>query len=538
MTVPQPRRRPARGLAVLLCLLLLLLGTFAACGSDDDEASGSAGDEQKPVVVSAAASLKTALTAYGERFDGGPVRLSFAGSDELAAQIRQGIEPDVFAAANTKLPDQLFQEGLVEQPVSFASNELVLAVPSGGDRVSSLDDLARDGVTIAIGAEGVPVGDYTRTVIGRLPERRSAAILENVRSNEPDVGGVVGKLTQGAVDAGFVYRSDVEGTDGRLEAIVLPERLRPAVEYGVAVVKGAPNPAGARAFIDGLLDGAGARALEEAGFGPPAGRDAGPLVPAPAGHGAGGRPVLPDGAGHRDLRGHGPGRAAGRPRRSRGGGRPDAEPVDERPGRRLIVVVGTPAAYLLATRSFRGRSVVVTLIELPLVLPPAVAGIGLLAALGPNGLFGQALDDAGIRVVLTTASVVLALTFVAAPFYLRQAEAAFAALDRSWLDASRTLGAGEATTVRPRGDPRGAAGADRRPGPRVGARARGVRRHAHVRRLVPRGDADRAPGHLRAVRDRLHRRARLSAVLVAVSAAILLTVKLAVRASPARVLAR
>ncbi len=112
----------------------------------------------------------------------------------------------------------------------------------------------------------------------------------------------------------------------------------------------------------------------------------------------------------------------------------------------IIVLVGTPAAYLLATRSFRGRSLVITLIELPLVLPPAVAGIGLLAALGPNGLLGQTLDDAGLRVVLTTASVVLALTFVAAPFYLRQAEAAFGALDPSWLEASRTLGASEART--------------------------------------------------------------------------------------------
>jgi molybdate transport system substrate-binding protein len=270
MTVPPSRRGPARGVAVLLCLLLA--GTLAACGSDDDgEASGATGGGERQVVVSAAASLKRALTAYGEQFEGGPVRLSFAGSDELAAQIRQGIRPDVFAAANTRLPDQLFHEGLVEEPVSFAGNELVLAVPAGGDGVSSLDDLARDGITIAIGAEGVPVGDYTRTVIGRLPERRSAAILDNVRSNEPDVGGVVGKLTQGAVDAGFVYRSDVEGTDGRLQAIALPERLRPAVEYGVAVVRGATNPDGARDFIDGLLDGAGARALQEAGFGPPAG---------------------------------------------------------------------------------------------------------------------------------------------------------------------------------------------------------------------------------------------------------------------------
>ena len=108
----------------------------------------------------------------------------------------------------------------------------------------------------------------------------------------------------------------------------------------------------------------------------------------------------------------------------------------------LIVLVGTPAAYLLATQRFRGRSVVVTLIELPLVLPPAVAGIGLLAALGPQGLFG----GAGPELVLTTAGVIVALTFVSAPFYMRQAQAGFEAMDRTLLDASQTLGAGQART--------------------------------------------------------------------------------------------
>jgi molybdate transport system permease protein len=112
----------------------------------------------------------------------------------------------------------------------------------------------------------------------------------------------------------------------------------------------------------------------------------------------------------------------------------------------VIVLVGTPAAYLLATRRFPGRAALVTLVELPLVLPPAVAGIGLLAALGPNGILGGPIEDAGIRLVLTTTGVILALTFVAAPFYLRQAQSAFEALDRTWLDASRTLGAGEART--------------------------------------------------------------------------------------------
>jgi molybdate transport system permease protein len=112
----------------------------------------------------------------------------------------------------------------------------------------------------------------------------------------------------------------------------------------------------------------------------------------------------------------------------------------------VILVVGTPAAYLLATREFRAKQIVVTLVELPLVLPPAVAGIGLLAALGPNGILGNTLENAGIELVLRTAGVVVALIFVASPFYLRQAQAAFASLDRSWLEASRTLGAGEART--------------------------------------------------------------------------------------------
>jgi molybdate transport system permease protein len=108
----------------------------------------------------------------------------------------------------------------------------------------------------------------------------------------------------------------------------------------------------------------------------------------------------------------------------------------------IIVIVGTPAAWFLATRAFKGRELVVTLIELPLVLPPAVAGIALLAAVGPHGLLAPA-----ISFNLSTAAVVVALTFVAAPFYIRQAQAAFEALDRNWLDASRTLGAGEARTL-------------------------------------------------------------------------------------------
>jgi molybdate transport system permease protein len=113
----------------------------------------------------------------------------------------------------------------------------------------------------------------------------------------------------------------------------------------------------------------------------------------------------------------------------------------------VIVAAGTPAAWFLATRRFRGRALVETILELPLVLPPAVAGVALLAALGPAGLLGGPIREAGVELVFATAGVVVALVFVASPFYVRQAQAAFQAIDPALLEASRTLGAGEPRTL-------------------------------------------------------------------------------------------
>ncbi|HET8872640.1 MAG TPA: molybdate ABC transporter permease subunit [Gaiellaceae bacterium] len=112
----------------------------------------------------------------------------------------------------------------------------------------------------------------------------------------------------------------------------------------------------------------------------------------------------------------------------------------------LILSVGTPAAYFLATRRFPGRALVVTILELPLVLPPAVAGIGLIFAFGRLGLLGDELDALGITIGFTQVAVVFAVTFVASPFYVRQAIASFESIDRTMLDASRTLGASPAKT--------------------------------------------------------------------------------------------
>jgi molybdate transport system substrate-binding protein len=249
-----------RRLIVVLALACCL--ALAACGDDDAGGSASA----PALRVSAAASLKQAFTRYGGDFEAARAQFSFAGSDELAAQIRAGAKPDVFAAANAKLPDALYADGLVEKPVAFARNRLVLAVPAGDAKVHGLDDLAHGGVTIAMGAASVPVGSYTRKVLGALPTAQRRAVLANVRSNEPDVGGVVGKVAQGAVDAGFVYVTDVKAAGDRVRAIELPASLSPAVVYEAAVVKGSRHREQARAFLNGLLTGPGRSALDRAGF--------------------------------------------------------------------------------------------------------------------------------------------------------------------------------------------------------------------------------------------------------------------------------
>jgi molybdate transport system permease protein len=192
----------------------------------------------------------------------------------------------------------------------------------------------------------------------------------------------------------------------------------------------------------------------------------------------------------------------------------------------IILLVGTPAAYLLATRAFRGKALVVTLIELPLVLPPAVAGIALLAAVGPAGILGGTIDALGIELSLTTAGVVVALTFVASPFYVRQAMAAFAAVDRSLLEASRTLGASEARgflrVMIPIAVPGLAAGTALALGRALGefgATLMFAGSFQGITQTVPLAIYDRFSTDFDSA-------LALSAVLVAVSAAILLSVKL------------
>ena len=273
--------------------------------------------------------MTEALTTCSQDFSGADVRLSFAGSDELAAQIRQGVKPDVYAAANTKLPEELNKEGLLSKPVEFATNELVIAVPEGLGDSSARRPCAQSGVKLAIGSESVPIGSYTREVLARLPKAEADAILANVRSNEPDVKGIVGKLTQGAVDAGFVYVTDVNAAGDELRAVKLPAELEPDVTYAAGRGEGreAARP-GAR--VRGRADRRRLRATrsQQAGFGRTVSVRAWfPVLLALALAAAA---DLPDPAGGGDLRRLEPRRADRQPRRAGCARRPLAQPPRDR----------------------------------------------------------------------------------------------------------------------------------------------------------------------------------------------------------------
>ena len=240
-------------------LVAALLFTAAACGGDDDTGAGVASAGGPPPTVFAAASLTDVFPAI----DPAP-QYNFAGSDELETQIREGAPADVYAAASSKYPQELFSEGLVEEPVTFASNRLVLIVPNDNPAgIEELCDLAKPGVKLVVAAEGVPVGDYTRQVLEDLD---LTAALDNVVSNEDDVKGVVGKVTLGEADAGFVYATDATVAGDDVTVIELPEGSQPPIEYQIAVVESSENKAAAEAFVERVLSDDGRSELEAAGF--------------------------------------------------------------------------------------------------------------------------------------------------------------------------------------------------------------------------------------------------------------------------------
>jgi molybdate transport system substrate-binding protein len=245
---------------IALALATLALG-IVGCGSS--------GSSKTRLDVAAAASLTKPVSAYAQQFgdaNDANVRVRFGGSDELAAQVGQGVPTDVFLSADQKQPQKLAASGELEAPITFASNRLVVAAARGGS-VHALPDLAKRGVKLAIGSKSVPVGEYARYAIARLPGVDAAAVLRNVRSEEPDVKSVVAKVSQGAADAGIVYVTDAEAAKDTLTAIAIPASAQPRILYDGAVAADSKHADLARRFIDGLRTAQGRSDLRQAGFG-------------------------------------------------------------------------------------------------------------------------------------------------------------------------------------------------------------------------------------------------------------------------------
>jgi molybdate transport system substrate-binding protein len=238
-------------------LIAFALVALAGCGG----ATGGS-DSNDHATVFAAASLTEVFPQIDPA-----ATYNFAGSDDLATQITEGAPADVFAAASTKYPDQLYADGLVDKPEVFATNKLVLIVPKDNPaHIQSVDDLRNPDVKLVIGAEGVPIGDYTRTVLENMG---ASDVLDQVVSEEDDVKGVVSKVSLGEADAGFVYVTDVKPVEDKATAIELPEGVQAVVQYEIAVVKDAPHHAAAHEFVEQVLGDAGQAKLQAAGFGPP-----------------------------------------------------------------------------------------------------------------------------------------------------------------------------------------------------------------------------------------------------------------------------
>ena len=248
-----------RAACVGACAAAAAVAAVAVAGGGTTPPSRPAAER---LTVFAAASLSEVFRNLDPR-----ARYNFAGSDQLAVQLRQGAPADVYAAASPKHPQALYRERLVFRPRVFATNELIIIVPRANRaRIRTIRELRRDGVKIVVGDEGVPIGEYTRTVLKKLDLE---GVLRNVVSEETDVKHIVGKVALGEADAGFVYRTDARPTRARVRSVAIPARGQPRVEYQLAVVRSSGRPVMARRFVARVLGTTGRRQLQAAGFGLP-----------------------------------------------------------------------------------------------------------------------------------------------------------------------------------------------------------------------------------------------------------------------------
>jgi molybdate transport system substrate-binding protein len=262
-----------------------LLGTVAAvatlalatgCGSSGDDTSSGSGSSPSTssgavsgtVTVFAAASLTETFTTLGKQFEavhrGSTVKFNFGASSSLAENINQGAPADVFASASPKNMQQVVDGGGATDPKTFADNVMQIAVPPDNPgNVTQLSDLARPGLKVALCQPQVPCG----TVAAQVFENASITVTPVTQG--ADVKSVLTTVQLGEVDAGVVYKTDVQAAGTKVKGIEIPAGQNASTSYPIAALATAPNAAGAAAFVDYVLSNDGEKVLAEAGFAAP-----------------------------------------------------------------------------------------------------------------------------------------------------------------------------------------------------------------------------------------------------------------------------
>lgn len=262
------RRRPFRTVTASAAALLAL----GACSPSGSDTSGSPAPGESPgevtgeVTVFAAASLQDGFTKLGKRFEqehpGTKVTFSFGGSDSLAASITGGAPADVFAAASPRTMEIVTDAGDVSgTPATFVRNELEIAtLPGNPDGISSLEDLTAKGLKVVLCAQQVPCGAAARKALD------AAGLKLTPVSYEQDVKAALTKVELKEADAAVLYETDVRAAGDKVEGVKFPESADAVNDYPIALLKDAPNPGAAEAFIALVRSAEGRRVLGEAGF--------------------------------------------------------------------------------------------------------------------------------------------------------------------------------------------------------------------------------------------------------------------------------